>query len=92
VTPSHLTLSGNLTFFTVIYIVTALSNSTGFYNYGAVGIGREDEPMAVGYSASQVNASDFNLPPFPMCPAAPFWPFAEYVTGMNVTYISGRQP
>ena len=90
VTPTSLTLSGNGTFFTVIYIVTALGNSTGFYNYGGIGPGCEDEALAVGFSASQVNASDFSLPTIgPECPASPFFPFNEYLTGMSVTFIKG---
>jgi hypothetical protein len=51
VTPNSLTLSGNNTFFTVIYIVTALGNSTRFHNYGGIGPGCEEEAMAAGFSA-----------------------------------------
>lgn len=91
--PDYITLPGSMQFFTVVYVVKALNNATGFYNYGEVGIGCGGNPMAVGYSASQVNASDFALPPiFHGCPAEPFWPFSEYVTGMNVTYINRPQP
>ena len=71
VIPSNETLSGTFSFFTVVYLVKALSNATGFYDYsapwgGACGLGM---PMAVGYSASQVNASDFT--PSISCRAPP---------------------
>jgi hypothetical protein len=63
-------------------------NTTFFYNLAAFGPDCTDEPMAVGYQAAQVNASDFDLPKIPIeCPASSFLPVSEYVTGMNVTYI-----
>jgi hypothetical protein len=49
-------------------------------------------PMAVGYSAAQVNASDFPQPPSHSCFVQLFDPVAEYVTGMNVTYVNALQP
>jgi hypothetical protein len=89
VTPTNLTLPAlNTTFFTVVYAYHALENSTGFYNLAAFGPDCTDEPMAVGYQAAQVNASDFDLPTLgPECPAFSFLPVSEHVTGMNVTYI-----
>jgi hypothetical protein len=89
VTPTNLTIPAlNTTFFTVVYAYHSLGNSTGFYNLAAFGPDCTDEPMAVGYSAAQVNASDFDLPKIPIeCPASSFLPVSEYVTGMNVTYI-----
>lgn len=94
VIPNNVTLSGSFSYFTVVYIVKALSNATGFYDYsapwrGGCGFG---VPLAVGYSASQVNASDFTQPPASSCPYLPapdVVPIAEYVTGMNVTYLQG---
>ena len=76
----------------MIDVVTALSNATGFYDYGSQGTGCENWPMAVGYSASQVNASDFVLSATPGCPAEAIFPVAEHVTGMNVTYVARPQP
>ena len=35
----------------------------------------------------KVNASDFTQGPLPECPVLLFIPAAEYVTGMNVTYL-----
>ena len=92
VIPRNETLSGTFSFFTVVYIVKALSNATGFYDFsapwsGACGFGM---PMAVGYSASQVNASNFTRSI--SCGAVPaplFGVVLEYVSGIDVTYING---
>jgi hypothetical protein len=76
---------------TVVYTVTALSNATGFYDnsapYGYCGA----MPMAVGYAASQVNASDFPgylLPWYLLCIYVLFTPTSVSVGGMNVTYVA----
>ena len=87
VVPSSITPTGTMDYFTVVYSVTAPSNSTGFYDSSAPWIGCEGMPMAVGYSASQVSASDFTQQPVVFCPAQPYTPVAEYVTGMSVTYV-----
>jgi hypothetical protein len=92
VIPGYFTLTGSTNYITVVDIVNALSNSTGFYNSGEQGVGCENWPMAVGYSASQVNASDFVLPAITGCPAAAIFPVAEFVSGMNVTYVARPQP
>ena len=97
VIPSNVTLSGTFSFFTVVYVVKALSNATGFYDFSAPGTGfcGFGIPMAVGYSASQVNASAFTrnitcrAPPAAAVPAPLVDIFSEYVSGMNVTGISG---
>ena len=73
---------------TVVYRVSALQNSTGFYDqsapYGYCG----DIPMAVGYSASQVNGSDFPpRPPVHSCIAVPYIPISVGVSGMGVAYV-----
>ena len=77
-----------MNFVTIVYVITALSNSTGFYDETAPWTGCIGMPMAVGYSASQVNASDFTQPPFHGCFVQLFVPVAEYATGMNVTYVN----
>ena len=72
---------------TVLYVITALSNSTGFY-YGPVPIGYcGGTPLAVGYTRAQVNASDFG--PFIVleCPVMAYAPISVSVIGMNVTHL-----
>ena len=67
-----------------MYAITALSNSTGFYDsFSPIG-----SPVAVGYKAPQVNASDFPYAGLvhPTAVGA-FTPIAAAVTGMNVTYL-----
>jgi hypothetical protein len=95
VTPENITLSGGFSFFTVVYMINALNNATGFYDYSAPYKGGclYGVPLAVGYLASQVKDSDFTQPPASSCSAAPaadFTPVSEYVTGMNVTYLQTR--
>jgi hypothetical protein len=85
--PASVMPSGALDYLAVVYSITAPSNSTGFYDQSAPWTGCTGMPMAVGYSASQVNASDFAPPPAAECPVQLFLPVAEYVTGMSVTYI-----
>lgn len=47
--------------FSFVYLIKPLSNATGFYDYGIpqACTGFPAYPLAVGYAASQVNASDF---------------------------------
>ncbi len=90
--PSSITPTGTMDYFTVVYSVTAPSNSTGFYDSSAPWTGCLGMPMAVGYSASRVNGSDFTPQPVVECPAQPYSPVAEYVTGMSVTYVNLLSP
>ncbi|MDV3292637.1 MAG: hypothetical protein LYZ70_00015 [Nitrososphaerales archaeon] len=92
VLPSSMRPSASMNYVTVVYAVNALSNATGFYDESAPWTGCIGMPMAVGYSASQVNASDFTQPPPHSCFVQLFVPVAEYATGMNVTYINRLQP
>lgn len=92
VLPDSIRPSASMNYITVVYIITALSNSTGFYDETAPWTGCIGMPMAVGHSASQVNASDFTQPPPHSCFVQLFVPVAEYATGMNVTYINFIQP
>jgi hypothetical protein len=96
VIPNNITLSGSFSFYTVVHVVRALSNATGFYDYSAPTRGScwLGVRMAVGYSASQVNATDFTQPLVSSCPGGPALdvaPVAEFVSGMNVTNISTQQ-
>jgi hypothetical protein len=87
--PSSVVLTGDLDYLIIVYAYTALSNSTGFYDETAPWWGCWGMPMAVGYPASQVNATDFNFATtLSECPPVGLNPVAEYTTGMNVTYVN----
>jgi hypothetical protein len=73
---------------TVVYMVDSLSNSTGFYDGSAPFRYCDAMPMAVGYTASQVNASDFAPRLLNSCPEVPFAPSSVSVGGMGVTWIA----
>lgn len=80
VLPSSITPTPTVSSFTILYTITPLSNSTGFYS--------EFDPapgllLAVGYTASQVQASDF--------PAAGLvhGTFASPYTASSVSVIGG---
>jgi hypothetical protein len=85
--PSSIRPTVDTDYVTVVYAVTARSNSTGFYDDSAPYGYCQSMPMAVGYSASQVNASDFAPPTLAPCPFLPFAPFSVSIVGMNSTYI-----
>jgi hypothetical protein len=83
--PSVIYPTEGTVYVTVLYEITSLSNSTGFYD----GINPTDSLAAVGYSASQVNASDFPYAGIPHSGAVPiFIPLSVSVTGFNVTYLA----
>jgi DNA-binding transcriptional ArsR family regulator len=89
--PSLIQLTPYTDFVTVTYTVNAMSNSTGFYDDSAPLGYCGAMPMAVGYAASQVNASDFPgyiLPWAIGCYAALLIPSSVSVSGMNVTYVT----
>lgn len=46
--------------YTVTYIIKPLANATGFYDQSIPRLACERYPLAVGYAADQVNASDFS--------------------------------
>ena len=92
VLPDSVKLSANLDYVMVVYIVTSLSNSTGFYDETLPWTGCGLLPMAVGYSPSQVNTSDFFTHVCPVPISYTFYPVAEYSTGMNITYVNFTQP
>ena len=87
-TPESVRPSANVTSVMVLYRVAALSDSKGFYEnsvpYGYCG----SVPMAVGYSASQVNGSDFPpRPPPHSCVAEMYAPTSVGVSGIGVTLV-----
>lgn len=90
-TPSFIKPSANMTYVTVIYTVSALSNSTGFYDQSAPWTGCIGMPLAVGYTSSEVNSSDFTQQPVHSCFVQLFTPIAEFSAGMGVTYINFTQ-
>jgi len=71
---------------TVVYSVYALPNATGFYDRTFI-YGCETPRLAVGYSAQQVNSSDFATIFEHSCPNLPYVPISIAVSGMNVTYV-----
>jgi len=73
----------------VIYSVTALSNSTGFYTGSAPRPGCGGLPMAVGHPASQLSATNFTgLFTISLCPYSPFEPVEVGVIGIQVTDVA----
>jgi len=92
VLPNSINVSESTNFFTVVVIVKALPNATGFYNdFTAARMGCIIGYLAVASSASQVNSSafsDITQLPLPNCPAQPFFAAAEFVTGMDVLTVS----
>jgi len=71
----------------VIYSLTALGNSTGFYEHSAPLGYCNQMPLAVGRSASQLSASDF--PDFYMsdCIMSQYAPIEVGVIGMQVANV-----
>ena len=87
-TPSSIRPSEDVTYVTVLYHVSALANSTGIYEYSAPYGYCDSMPMAVGYSASQLNGSDFPpRPPPHSCIAELYAPVSVGVVGIGVTYV-----
>ncbi len=87
-TPGSIRPSANVSYVTVLYRVSALANSKGIYEnsapYGYCG----SMPMAVGYSASQLNGSDFpSRPPPHSCIAELYSPVSVGVVGIDVAYV-----
>ncbi len=87
-TPGSIRPLATTSYVTVVYVVDALSNSTGFYDGSAPFEYCYALPMAVGYPASQVNASDFAPRMIHSCAFSPFTPSAVSVGGMSVTHLT----
>ena len=87
--PSSIRPTSTTDYIVVVYSVTALGNSTGFYDYGTYGF-CGGMPMAVGYTASQVNSPDFVPGTMPQgCFLLAFHDVAVSVgPGMNVAYVA----
>ena len=86
--PSSVQATSSTDFVTVVYTVTALGNATGFYDPGVTGFCNGGFPLAVGYAASQVNASDFTIIQPQGCVfGPPFQPVSMSVGGMGIMYV-----
>jgi len=75
----------------VLFVVTALSNSTGFYDRANPHQGCGGMPLAVGYAASQVNGSDFGPRLLYPCIFSLFTLSALNVSGMSFEYIPASE-
>jgi hypothetical protein len=84
--PSLFQPSAGTDYVTVVYTVRSMSNSTGFYDNAVPSGDCASWPMAIGYTASQVNSSDFTLGLSASCIPEFLW-ISTSVSGMNVTYI-----
>jgi len=86
---STLPFVGNATanYVSFIYSLTALGNSTGFYDSSAPLGYCAGMPLAVGHSASLLSASDF--PPLLMgdCVMKQYVPLEVGIIGMQVAYL-----
>ena len=72
-TPSHVPLNPYVSNFTMLYQITSLSNSTGFYEQAVPAPPCGRTPLVVGYKPSQVNTTDFRgYIPFFLCQGFPF--------------------
>jgi hypothetical protein len=89
--PSQITLSNSPPTFTVIYNITSTSGLTGFFD--DVGDGFWGYPLAVGYQASKLNASDFHII---LSPHTTIWEpiraISISVIGMDWTYVEFQCP
>lgn len=73
------------TTFTQTALIKALPNANGFYDYSIPGPNCTHFPLAVGYSADQVNSSDFSRvnPLGQTCESLPFKLVTVQVAGMG---------
>ncbi len=86
--PSSVQLSPYLGYVTVVYQVTALSNSTGFYLYSVPNQDCSSLSLAVGHTPSQVNASDFNYNNgLHTCLSSPVGVYASTISGFDSTTV-----
>lgn len=71
--------------FTVTYVIRPLSGATGFYDYSIPRVVCEHYPLAVGYLADEVNASDFSYinPLGTLCERGPYGLTSVEIAGMD---------
>ena len=86
--PPAVRLTEGLHYVTVVYEITALANSTGFYEYSVPWGLCDGFRLAVGYLPSEVNATDFeNMNGFQTCPDQPVSVFGTTIAGFNSTDV-----
>lgn len=75
--------------FTETFLIKALSNATGFYDYSIPGPNCSHYPLAVGYAENQVNSSDFSKvnPLGQTCERSPFEITSVQISAMNYTEL-----
>ncbi|MGI0087863.1 MAG: hypothetical protein ACREBI_07860 [Nitrosotalea sp.] len=77
--------------FTVTYVIKPLPNATGFYDYAIEEVPCDAYPLAVGYSADQINSSDFSKGMVTMhnhsCFNAPYTISEVQVSGMDFKQV-----
>lgn len=89
VEPTSVQLNGYTNYVSVLFTITALANSTGYYSNSAPYLACSSMPMAVGHTASEVNITDFGPIISPVCgPFSPIHPVLLAVSGMGVTYLN----
>jgi hypothetical protein len=78
--------------FTVTYIIRPLPNATGFYDQSIPRLVCERYPLAVGYAADQVNASNFSYidPLNPSCVSGVSMLTKVEVSGMDYKQVTLR--
>ncbi|MDC8452609.1 MAG: hypothetical protein KGI05_00980 [Thaumarchaeota archaeon] len=71
--------------YTVTYTIRPLANATGFYDQSIPRLACERYPLAVGYTADQVNASDFSYidPLNPPCVSGAYVLTKVEISGMD---------
>lgn len=76
--------------FTVTYIIKPLPNATGFYDQSIPKLACERYPLAVGYTADQVNTSDFSYidPLNPPCAAGVYTLTRVEISGMDYKQVT----
>jgi len=83
-TPSHIPLNPYISNFTTLYRITALGNSTGFYEQALPADACGRTPLAVGYKTSLVNTTDFyGYHAFFLCGTFPFLMSRTTVSGFS---------
>jgi len=85
--PTSTNLTVYTDYVTVLYAITSLGNSTGYYSNSVPYEYCNSMPLAVGHPASDVNASDFGQLLPHSCPLLRMSPVSVSVSGMGVTYL-----
>lgn len=85
--PASVNITAYTDYVTVLYAITSLSNSTGYYSNSIPYQYCTSMPLAVGHSASDVNGSDFGPLIQPPCAFRALSPVSVSVSGMGVVYL-----